>query len=205
MSRVIGRAIGAITTTILLAASPGPASAGAPASWEVLPAPPPLPALASQGELARGGARIWYAAVGKGPPVVLLHGGLASADSWGFQIGPLVRAGHRVVLIDSRGQGRSSAGAGPLHYADMADDVLAVLDRLGLGRVDMVGWSDGAIVSLIIAMRHPGRLAHVYAFGANMDLTGSNRTARTRRSFLRSRPCSRPAMRAWPRGAIIRR
>jgi len=156
----------------LLLFSLAPAHAQAP--WQSLPVPPPLPALATQGHVDRDGARIWYGMVGKGLPVVLLHGGMASADSWGFEVAPLVRAGHRVILIDSRGQGRSSMPAGALHYAAMASDVIAVLDRLHVRRADIVGWSDGAIVSLIIAIEHPERLRHVFAFGANMDLTGFN-------------------------------
>nr|WP_315382373.1 alpha/beta fold hydrolase [uncultured Sphingomonas sp.] len=115
------------------------------------------------------GARIWYASIGTGTPVVLLHGGLTSSRSWDAQVPALLAAGHRVILIDSRGHGRSTMGPLPLRYDLLAEDVLAVLDHLHLARPAVIGWSDGAIVALLVAMRAPQRLGAVYAFGANMD------------------------------------
>lgn len=115
------------------------------------------------------GARIWYASIGKGTPVVLLHGGLTSSRSWDAQVPALLAAGHRVILIDSRGHGRSTMGPLPLRYDLLAEDVLAVLDHLHLARPAVIGWSDGAIVGLLVAIRAPERLGAVYAFGANMD------------------------------------
>lgn len=114
-------------------------------------------------------ARIWYASIGKGKPVVLLHGGLTSSRSWDAQVPALLAAGHRVILIDSRGHGRSTLGPLPLRYDLLAEDVLAVLDHLHLARPAVIGWSDGAIVALLVAIRAPERLGAVYAFGANMD------------------------------------
>jgi pimeloyl-ACP methyl ester carboxylesterase len=115
------------------------------------------------------GARIWYASIGAGTPVVLLHGGLTSSRSWDAQVPALLAAGHRVILIDSRGHGRSTMGPLPLRYDLLAEDVLAVLDHLHLAKPAVIGWSDGAIVALLVAMRAPERLGAVYAFGANMD------------------------------------
>lgn len=136
--------------------------------WHTLPAEQPLPSL-SEGRLQHDGASLWYGVVGTGRPVVLLHGGRASAASWGNQVGPLVASGRRVIVIDSRGHGRSTLGDKPLSYELMANDVLAVMDHLQLRRTDIAGWSDGAILGLIIAMRQPERLGKLYAFGANMD------------------------------------
>ncbi|MET3722726.1 alpha/beta fold hydrolase [Sphingomonas trueperi] len=115
------------------------------------------------------GARIWYASIGTGTPVVLLHGGLTSSRSWDAQVPALLAAGHRVILIDSRGHGRSTMGPLPLRYDLLAEDVLAVLDHLHLARPAVIGWSDGAIVALLVTIRAPERLSAVYAFGANMD------------------------------------
>jgi pimeloyl-ACP methyl ester carboxylesterase len=56
----------------------------------------------------------------------------------------------------------------------MESDVIAVMDQLGVDHADVVGWSDGAIIGLIMAMKHPHRVTHVFAFGANMDLHGFN-------------------------------
>jgi pimeloyl-ACP methyl ester carboxylesterase len=114
--------------------------------------------------------------VGRGSPVILLHPGDASSDIWGDQVPALLAARHRVILIDSRGQGRSTWDGRPLHYETMADDVLAVMNALHLRRSAFVGWSDGGIVSLVLAMDAPERVTRVYAFGANMDLAGLSLT-----------------------------
>ncbi len=143
-------------------------------AWQSLPTPTPLPSFDLEGRVAHDGARIWFATFGTGPSVILLHAGDASSDYWGDQILPLVADGHRVIVIDSRGHGRSTQGARPLGYELMELDVIAVMDALSLERADVVGWSDGAIIALIMAMKHPQRVDHVFAFAANMDLHGFN-------------------------------
>src|SRR6202163_2407400 len=80
----------------------------------------PLPAANDQGWIDHDGGRIWYATCGSGSPVILLHGGLGHSGNWGYQVPPLVSAGHRVVLIDSRGHGRSTRDARPYSYDLMA-------------------------------------------------------------------------------------
>lgn len=138
--------------------------------WDTLPLPAPLPPFASQGYVERAGARIWYGTVGEGPAVILLHGGMASSDSWGNQVPALVKSHHRVILVDTRGHGRSTLGNLPLSYEVFEDDVRGVMDALHIARADIVGWSDGANTALVMAMKHPGRLHKVYAFGANMSI-----------------------------------
>jgi pimeloyl-ACP methyl ester carboxylesterase len=144
--------------------------------WDTVPDPKPLPRLRSERRIDHYGARIWFATLGRGRPVILLHPGTASSDLWGNQIPALVAAHRRVILVDSRGHGRSTWDGRPLHYEDMAADVVAVMDALHLKRSAVVGWSDGAIVGLIMAMKSPERVTRVYAFGANMDVTGLNIT-----------------------------
>src|ERR1700678_104404 len=100
---------------IVLAAAPSLAWA-APATWETLPASAPLPPFDLEGRVTHAGARIWFAAIGQGAPVILLHGGDASSDFWGDQIPALLASGRRVILIDSRGHGRSTRDARPLGY-----------------------------------------------------------------------------------------
>ena len=139
-------------------------------SWNSLPVERPLPPLDREGHVDRDGARIWYAIVGVGAPVILLHGGMASSDTWGNQVPALIRSHHRVILIDSRGHGRSTLGSKPLSYELMEGDVLAVMDALGVAKASIVGWSDGANTGLVMAMRNPERLGKLYAFGANMNL-----------------------------------
>lgn len=133
----------------------------------------PLPDATEQGRLQHDGARIWYATFGSGPPVILLHGGLGHSGNWGYQIPALLGSGYRAVLIDSRGHGRSTRDERPYKYELMASDVLAVMDALRLEKSTIVGWSDGACVALILAMKAPERVAGVFFFGCNMDPSGT--------------------------------
>lgn len=132
----------------------------------------PLPTPDVEGYAENEGARIWYASFGSGTPVVLLHGGLGCGDNFGYQVPALTENGYRAIVVDSRGHGRSTRSGGALHYALMADDVVAVLDALRLPDATFAGWSDGAIVALTIAMNRPERVQRVFAFGVNMDLSG---------------------------------
>ncbi len=152
---------------ILWVASP----AAAEALWRTLPPMPSLPVGGTSAYVAENGARIWYAVYGAGPPVILLHGGLANSNYWGNQVPVLART-HRVILIDSRGHGRSGRDARPYSYELMASDVVAVMDALKIDRAAVVGWSDGAIIGLVMAMKEPARVTRVFAFAANMDPSG---------------------------------
>ena len=117
------------------------------------------------------GAAIWYAMYGSGLPVVLLHGGLANSNYWGDQV-PVLAQNYQVIVIDSRGHGRSTRSAAPYGYELMASDVLGVMDKLGIQKAAIVGWSDGAIIGLSLAMNHPDRVARLFAFAANSDPSG---------------------------------
>jgi pimeloyl-ACP methyl ester carboxylesterase len=133
----------------------------------------PLPVTDIQGHVEHDGARIWYAAYGEGQPVILLHGGLGNSGNWGHQVPALVEAGYRAVIIDSRGHGRSTRDQRPYRYELMASDVLAVMDRLDIGKAAVVGWSDGACTGLILARTQPVRIAGVLFFACNMDPSGT--------------------------------
>jgi pimeloyl-ACP methyl ester carboxylesterase len=141
--------------------------------WMTLPPTPSLPTPASSGKVEVNGASIWYAVFGPsgGVPVVLLHGGLANSNYWGNQV-PALAATHQVIVIDSRGHGRSTRSAAPYGYELMASDVLGVMDKLGVKQAAIVGWSDGAIIGLSLAMHHPDRVARLFAFAANSDPSG---------------------------------
>jgi pimeloyl-ACP methyl ester carboxylesterase len=132
----------------------------------------PLPAADVQGYLEHDGARIWYATYGSGSPVILLHGGLGHSGNWGHQVPAVVRSGHRAVLIDSRGHGRSTRNSQPYSYELMASDVLSVMDALHLETASLVGWSDGACTALVLASKAPVRVASVFFFACNMDPSG---------------------------------
>ena len=125
--------------------------------------------------LAVNGIKIWYAIYGQGAPVILLHGGLANSDYWGNQV-PALATHYRVIVMDSRGHGRSTRDAQPYGYDLMADDVVGLMDFLKIDKAAIVGWSDGAILGLDIAMHHPDRIGQLFAFAANSD---PERRART--------------------------
>ncbi len=139
--------------------------------WETLPPTPAPVAAATTGYAAVNGVKLYYTRTGHGSPVVLLHGGLANSDYWGNQVKALA-AKHTVITLDSRGHGRSSRNEKPFGYGLMADDVVAVLDSLKIPRADIVGWSDGAIIGIDLALHHPDRIGKVFAFAANTQTSG---------------------------------
>lgn len=154
-----------------LLAQAGPVRAASTPRWLTLPPTPALPATARSGLVPVNGIKVWHAVFGDGQPVVMLHGGLANADYWGLQVPELARR-RQVIVMDSRGHGRSTRDGRPYGYDLMADDVVALLNHLQIGKAAVVGWSDGAILGLDLAMRHPGRVSRVFAFAANTDPGG---------------------------------
>lgn len=133
----------------------------------------PLPVTNDQDYIDHNGSRIWYATYGCGFPVILLHGGLGHSGNWGYQVPALVDGGYQVVLIDSRGHGHSTRDERPFRYDLMASDVVAVMDTLQLDHAAFVGWSDGAVIALSLAMNAPERVAGVLFFGCNVDDSGT--------------------------------
>lgn len=103
-----------------------------------------------------GGMTVHYLEQGQGVPVVLLHGGLATAAmSWTAAM-PMLAGRYRVVAPDSRGHGGTDNPADRLGYDQMADDVANLVGLLDLERPILVGYSDGAQVALEFGLRHPG-------------------------------------------------
>ena len=117
-----------------------------------------------------GGLRIHYLEAGKGSPLILLHGGLATAESLSGPIADLAKT-YRVLAPDSRGHGRTSNPGGTLGYAQMADDVAAFIDALKLERPAIVGYSDGGQIALEFGLRHPGK-ARALGFGGTITGMG---------------------------------
>ena len=155
----------------LLAVLGSVAAARADQQWLTLPPTPSLPKPAGSGYAPVNGIRVWYAEFGRGEPVLLLHGGLANSNYWGNQV-PALAKSYRVIVVDSRGHGRSTHDERPYGYDLMASDVLGLMDFLKLPKAAVVGWSDGAILGLDIAIHHPERLSKLFAFAANSDPSG---------------------------------
>jgi pimeloyl-ACP methyl ester carboxylesterase len=139
--------------------------------WETLPSTPAPIATDRSGDAEANGIKIHYAIYGQGSPVIFLHGGLANTDYWGNQV-PAVAAHHTVILMDSRGHGRTTRDARPYGYDLMADDVVALMDVLKIPKADVVGWSDGGILGIDLALRHKERVGKVFAFAANTVTSG---------------------------------
>jgi pimeloyl-ACP methyl ester carboxylesterase len=117
------------------------------------------------------GVRIYYKTYSSGRPVLVLHGGLGFIEIMHYQIRALA-ANRFVIAPDSRGHGRSTDSDAPLSYALMADDMLKLLDSLSIDKADIVGWSDGGIIGLDLAMHHPDRVGRLVTIGANYDVDG---------------------------------
>ena len=146
-------------------------AASADPQWLTLPPTPTLPKPLHSGYAPVNGIKIWYAVFGHGKPVIMLHGGLANSNYWGNQV-PVLARHYEVIVMDSRGHGRSTRNDEPYGYDLMASDVIGLMDYLKLRKVAIVGWSDGAILGLDIALHHPERLSKLFAFAANSDPSG---------------------------------
>ena len=119
------------------------------------------------------GARIWFASYGAGPAVILLHGGMGHSGNFGKQVEAIATAGYRVVVVDSRGHGRSTRDGRPFTYELLASDLEAVMDAAGIETASIVGWSDGADTALLLAMAKPERVTGLYFFACNVDPSGT--------------------------------
>ncbi|MEL4376151.1 alpha/beta hydrolase [Brucella cytisi] len=125
------------------------------------------------------GIEMYYRIVGEGSPILLIPGGLSDQHVWDAQL-PILARDHTVIVADSRGQGRSTRTDDPITYGLMADDYVALLDFLHIDKVDLVGWSDGGIIGLDIAMRYPERLTSLFAQAANVTPDGNTGYAEAR-------------------------
>jgi pimeloyl-ACP methyl ester carboxylesterase len=115
--------------------------------------------------------RIYFETYGSGSPVLVLHGGLGRSEDMRHQIRALAST-RFVIAPDSRGHGRSTDADVPLTYSLMAEDMVKLLDQLGIAQVDVVGWSDGGIIGLDLALHHPERVRRLVSIGSNYDVDG---------------------------------
>ena len=134
---------------------------------------PQLPPATESGMAPVNDIQMYYATYGdpNNPALILLHGGLGNADYFVNQI-PAFSEQYYVITPDSRGHGRSTMSDQQIGYALMASDVLALMDYLNVDAASLVGWSDGGIIGLDIAINHPERLIKLVAYGANYNPSG---------------------------------
>jgi len=136
--------IAVTTTTAALLSAAHAAPAGAPRS---------APANTT-GRATLKGVDYHYDVRGQGEPLLLLHGGLGSSDMFEPLL-PILGQGRQVIAVDLQGHGRSSLGNRPIRCEAIADDVAALLKRLGRAKVDVLGYSFGGCVGLRLAVQHP--------------------------------------------------
>jgi pimeloyl-ACP methyl ester carboxylesterase len=121
------------------------------------------------------GVDIAFLDEGEGEAIVLVHGFASNAQvNWVYPgwVATLTKAGRRVIALDNRGHGASAKLYDPAayHSARMADDVRALLDHLGLGRADVMGYSMGARITAFFALAHPTRLRRAVFGGLGSHL-----------------------------------
>ncbi|ABC88938.1 putative hydrolase protein [Rhizobium etli CFN 42] len=161
-------AIGMLTFFSLFLTAAGARSAE---RWAELPAFPAMPAPRVSGMADVDDIKMYYAEYGEGDPILFIHGGLGNTGVWGHQIAEFARD-HLVIVADSRGHGRSTRSQQPFGYDLMTSDYVALLDFLKIDKVTLVGWSDGGIIGIDMAMRYPEKLTRVIAQAANVTTDG---------------------------------
>ena len=120
------------------------------------------------------GHRIYYTVRGSGPTLVLLHGGGESGERSFVRQLDVFSEYHHIVAPDQVGQGHTPEVPGPLSYTAMMEDTAALLRHLKLETVDVVGFSDGGILALMLAIRHPELVRRLVVSGVNIAPEGLN-------------------------------
>ena len=124
------------------------------------------------GEYRRvGGLDMWFDEAGSGSPLILLHGGMCTNETWAAQI-PAFSERFRVIAPERRAHGHTADVPGPLTYAAMAQDTIGFLEAVVERPSHLVGWSDGGIVALLVAIERPELVDKLVVIGTNFDVAG---------------------------------
>jgi pimeloyl-ACP methyl ester carboxylesterase len=107
------------------------------------------------GRVALNGVDYYYEVRGKGDPVLLLHGGLMQAEMFAPVLPAFAAAGRQVIAVDLQGHGRTTLGKRPISCEAIADDLAALIKKLGHAKLDVLGYSFGGCVALRLALQHP--------------------------------------------------
>ena len=140
------------------------------------------------GKYARvNGLEMYHEVHGAGEPLVMLHGAFGTTETWSGLL-PALTPGHQVILVEQQGHGRTPDREGPLSYEGMADDTAALIHALGVGPVDVFGYSDGGNVGLGLAIRHPQLVRRLAVIGANAGPMADTYERETYTQFLSIEP-----------------
>lgn len=113
------------------------------------------------------GFNLYAETYGTGQPLLIIHGNGGSINNFSYQI-PYFSKNYRVIIADSRNQGNSKDESDSLSYEMMADDYNALLDEMKIDSAFIIGWSDGGIIGLLMAMRHPQKVKKLAISGTNL-------------------------------------
>lgn len=117
-------------------------------------------------------AKIYYEEYGQGEPLIFLHGNNGSIEDFYQQI-PFFAKHYRVIVVDTRGQGRSTDLTNtPYTYEEFANDLFQVIQKLNLKKVNLVGWSDGGNTALIFNVQHSELVNKIIIIGAVLNPNG---------------------------------
>lgn len=119
------------------------------------------------------GIKLYVETYGQGRPLLLLHGNDQSISAMERQIAYFSER-FMVVAVDSRGHGNSELGQAPLTYEKIADDLVQLMAELKLAPAYVLGWSDGGIVGLLLAMQHPELVEKLAIMGAALNPAGAH-------------------------------
>ena len=114
------------------------------------------------------GFKMYTEVYGAGPSLLMIHGNNGSISAFAHNI-PFFSKHYKVILADSRSQGKSLDPDHSLNFEMMADDCDALLDAMKVDSADVLGWSDGGNVALLLAMRHPEKVKKLVSTGANLN------------------------------------
>lgn len=113
------------------------------------------------------GIKMYVEIYGAGKPLLMIHGNGGDMSAFAENV-PYFAKKYKVILVDSRAHGKSVDSADSLSFEQMADDFAVLLDTLQEPRAYVLGWSDGGITALLMAIRHPGKVIKLASTGANI-------------------------------------
>jgi pimeloyl-ACP methyl ester carboxylesterase len=117
------------------------------------------------------GMQMYYEVSGAGDPLIVLHGAYMNIPSMG-EIVPKLAETHTVYALEFQGHGRTTDIDRPITYPNLADDVAAFMDAVGLEKADVFGYSMGAAAGLQLAIRHPEKVTKLAAASVSYDAEG---------------------------------
>src|SRR5947208_2380193 len=117
------------------------------------------------------GMRMYYEVSGAGEPLIVLHGAYMNITTMGAIIPELAKT-HRVYALELQGHGRTTDIDRPITYPNLADDVSAFMDGVGLKQADVFGYSMGAMTGLQFAIRHPAKINRLLVAGGGSVVRG---------------------------------